>query len=199
MAAETTPVALVFRSDDWIPEMVRFVVEAVPKYPVPETESAVEEAYANCEVEEAKRPVRNQAGVVVEFVLVPKVVSTFQSQGRVRVTEPPSVTSPPPVSPLPAEIVTLFAERRFVSMVVVATTFPVESVPSKELVSEVRYVLPVLVKSVVEAWVKKVEEAMREKGEVLFNQSAVEVAFTTTLLYESVVNGKAEAICEGVA
>src|SRR3989344_5585976 len=155
MAAETTPVALVFRSDDWIPEMVRFVVEAVPKYPVPETESAVEEAYANCDVEEAKRPVRNQAGVVVEFVLVPKVV--------------------------------------------VATTFPVESVPSKELVSEVRYVLPVLVKSVVEAWVKKVEEAMREKGEVLFNQSAVEVAFTTTLLYESVVNGKAEAICEGVA
>src|SRR3989344_3339748 len=139
MAAETTPVALVFRSDDWIPEMVRFVVEAVPKYPVPETESAVEEAYANCDVEEAKRPVRNQAGVVVEFV------------------------------------------------------------PSKELVSEVRYVLPVLVKSVVEAWVKKVEEAMREKGEVLFNQSAVEVAFTTTLLYESVVNGKAEAICEGVA
>ena len=56
-----------------------------------------------------------------------------------------------------------------------------------------------MVKSVVEAWVKKVEEAMREKGEVLFNQSAVEVAFTTTLLYESVVNGKAEAICEGVA
>ena len=125
-----------------------------------------------------------------------------------KVSVPPRETLPPPVRS-PAELMVtdelascafvIVPESRLAPMEVVATTFPVESVPSKELVSEVRYVLPVLVKSVVEAWVKKVEEAMREKGEVLFNQSAVEVAFTTTLLYESVVNGKAEAICEGVA
>ena len=166
MAAETTPVALVFRSDDWIPEMVRFVVEAVPKYPVPETESAVEEAYANCDVEEAKRPVRNQAGVVVEFVLVPKVVSTFQSHGLVSVTVPPSATSPPPVSPLPAEIVTEDAERRFVPIVVVETTFPVLSVARSALVSEVKYVLPETLKREVEACSKSaVEEAKRENAE----------------------------------
>src|SRR3989338_8860526 len=35
--------------------------------------SAVVEAYWNCDVEEAKRPVRNQLGVVVALVLVPKV------------------------------------------------------------------------------------------------------------------------------
>src|SRR3989344_8352307 len=145
MAAETTPVALVFRIDDWIPEMVRFVVEAVLKYPVPETESAVEEAYANCDVDEAKRPVRNHAGVVVAFVLVPKVVRTLQSQGRVSVMVPPRATSPPPARPLPAETVTEDAERRLVPMVVVATTLPVESVPRSDEVSEVKYVLPELV------------------------------------------------------
>src|SRR3989344_3602246 len=175
MAAETTPVALVFRSDDWIPEMVRFVVEAVPNYPVPETESAVEEAYANCDVEEAKSPVRNQAGVVVEFVLVPKVVSTFQSQGRVRVTEPPSATEPPPVRPEPAFTVTdelascafvIVPESRLAPMEVVATTLPVLSVPKSELVSEVRYVLPETLKREVEACSKSaVEEAKRENAE----------------------------------
>ena len=90
-------------------------------------------------------------------------------------------------------------ERRLAPMEVVATTLPVLSVPKSELVSEVKYVLPELVKSVVEAWVKKVELAMSEKGDVALSQSAVEVAFTTTPLYESVVNGKALAICEGVA
>ena len=41
---------------------------------MPETESAVEDAYVNCEVDEAKRPVRNHVGVVVALVEVPKVV-----------------------------------------------------------------------------------------------------------------------------
>ena len=35
-----------------MPETVRLVVLAVPKKPAPETESAVEDAYANCDVEE---------------------------------------------------------------------------------------------------------------------------------------------------
>src|SRR3989344_3690270 len=61
------------------PEMVRLVVDAEPKNPVPETESAVEDAYWSCEVEEAKSPVRNQLGVVVAFVEVPKVGSKLQS------------------------------------------------------------------------------------------------------------------------
>ena len=52
------------------------VVEvAVPKKPVV-AESAVVDAYASCEVEEAKSPVRNHAGVVVAFVEVEKVVSS---------------------------------------------------------------------------------------------------------------------------
>lgn len=46
---DTTPVEEVKRSDDWIPEMVRLVVEAVPKKPVPETVSAVVEAYGKIE------------------------------------------------------------------------------------------------------------------------------------------------------
>ena len=45
--AETTPVALVVRRPEGEPETVRFVVLAVPKYPVPETERAVEEAKGN--------------------------------------------------------------------------------------------------------------------------------------------------------
>jgi len=42
--AETAPVMFVVRIPEGEPETVRFVVEAVAKYPVPETESAVEEA-----------------------------------------------------------------------------------------------------------------------------------------------------------
>ena len=42
--AETTPVALVTMTPLGALEIVRFVVEAVPKYPVPETAMAVDEA-----------------------------------------------------------------------------------------------------------------------------------------------------------
>src|SRR3989344_3600612 len=62
-----------------IPEILRFVVEAVLKYPVPKTESAVVDAYSNTEVEEAKSPhvplLLNQNGVVVDCTVVPKLVS----------------------------------------------------------------------------------------------------------------------------
>ena len=56
-------------------------------------------------------------------------------------------------------------ERRFAPMEEVATTFPVLSVPRSALVSAVRYVFPVFVKRVVEAWVAKVEEAASDQGE----------------------------------
>src|SRR3989344_749316 len=91
-----------------------------------------------------------------------------------RTSVPPRDTEPPPVRS-PAELIVtdelascafvIVPERRLAPMEVVATTLPVLSVPKSELVSEVRYVLPVLVKSVVLACVKKVEEAMRERGE----------------------------------
>ena len=104
--ATTPPVPLVESMEFWIPEIVRLVVLAVPKKPVPEAESPVVEAYASCEVEEAKSPVRNQVGVVVALVEVPKVVSRDQGQGFVRVMEPPRETDPPPVRPEPAVTVT---------------------------------------------------------------------------------------------
>lgn len=47
--AETVPLELVTRIPLGEPEMMRFVVEAVAKYPVPLTVSAVEEAYGNVE------------------------------------------------------------------------------------------------------------------------------------------------------
>jgi len=89
------------------PETVRLVVLAVAKKPVPETVSAVELAYANCEVELAKSPVMYHVGVVVALVLVPKVVRRFQFHGLVRVMVPPRATVPPPVRPEPAVTVTL--------------------------------------------------------------------------------------------
>ena len=160
------------------PEMVRLVVDAEPKNPVPETESAVEDAYWSCEVEEAKSPVRNQLGVVVAFVEVPKVVSKLQSHGRVSVMVPPRATSPPPVRPLPAVTVTEEAERRLVPMVVVETTLPVSSVARSAEVREVRYVVSETVRREVEACSKSaVDEAKREKAEP-FSWSAVVVDWT---------------------
>src|SRR3989338_1235117 len=157
---------------------MRAVVEAVPKYPVPETESAVADAYWSCEVEEAKSPVRNQLGVVVAFVEVPKVVSKLQSHGRVSVMVPPRATSPPPVRPLPAVTVTEEAERRLVPMVVVETTLPVSSVARSAEVREVRYVVSETVRREVEACSKSaVDEAKREKAEP-FSWSAVVVDWT---------------------
>jgi CRISPR/Cas system-associated protein Cas7 (RAMP superfamily) len=51
-------VVVLRREPEVMLEMVRLVVEAVPKKPVPETVSAVEEAYGNCDaatVEDAKK------------------------------------------------------------------------------------------------------------------------------------------------
>ena len=86
---------------------------------------------------------------------------------------PPRDTEPPPErSPVELMVTDEFAscvfvivpERRFAPIVVVETTFPVLSVPRSALVSAVKYVFPVLVKSVVEAFAScvkpvKVEEA----------------------------------------
>ena len=166
VVAATRPVPFVARRPCWMPEMVRLVVEAVLKKPVPETERAVEEAYSICEVEEAKIPVLYHVGVVVAFVVVPKDVAMVQSQGFVRVMVPPKATEPPPVRPLPAETVSappfvrselpmvvvatscpvLLPERSELAgtersedpIVVVAETLPVESVESSAFVSEVR-------------------------------------------------------------
>jgi hypothetical protein len=55
--------------------------------------------------------------------------------------------------------------RRFAPIEVVATTLPEESVPRSAEVRAVKYVVPVLVKRVVEAWVAKVEEAASDQGE----------------------------------
>ena len=56
--AETAPVALVYKVPDGALEIVRFVVLAEPKYPVPETVSAVLLAYGNvlaCDVDVAMK------------------------------------------------------------------------------------------------------------------------------------------------
>ena len=66
------------------------------------------------------------------------------------------------------------------------TTFPTASVVRSDEVMDVRYVLPVLVKSVVLACVKKVEEAMTE---AFFSHRPVVVEFTVTPAYESIVHG----------
>lgn len=44
---ETTPVPFVTRREFWMLETVRLVVEAVPKYPVPDAVNAVDDAYGN--------------------------------------------------------------------------------------------------------------------------------------------------------
>lgn len=64
---------------------------------------------------------------------------------------------------------------------------PVWSVVRRAFVSEVRYVVPVFVKSVVDACVKKVEEAM---SPAFLIQSPVVVELTPTPAYESMVHGQ---------
>jgi hypothetical protein len=79
VAAVTTPLVVVLRIEpDVMLEMVRFDVDAVPKYPVPETESAVDEAYGNCDaaaVLEAKKTPWVSMDEVVAAVLVANEVS----------------------------------------------------------------------------------------------------------------------------
>src|SRR3989344_5571477 len=67
------------------------------------------------------------------------------------------------------------------------TTFPTASVVRSDEVMDVRYVLPVLVKSVVLACVKKGEEAMIE---AFSSHRPVVVELTVALAYESIVHGQ---------
>ena len=149
------------RRDDVMPVSPRVVeVASVEKRLV--ALSALEEAYANCDVEEANTPVRYHVGVVVAFVVVPNEVAIVQSHGRVSVSVPPSATLPPPERPLPA--VTVSAPpllRSELPIVVVETTLPVESTPRSAEASDVSHVAPELVNMVVEAWVKSVVEAAK--------------------------------------
>ena len=80
--AETTPVELVCRIPEGAPATVRFVVEAVVKYPVPDAVSAVVEAKLNVDcpllvslniVVEAESEMRNE--VVLADVSAPQTVS----------------------------------------------------------------------------------------------------------------------------
>lgn len=78
--------------------------------------------------------------------------------------------------------------------VLVPTTRPFASTERMRFCSPVSHVAPELVSWEEEALVAKVEEAMREKGVVAFNQRAVEVAFTATPAYVSGVKAKAVAL-----
>ncbi|MEK7516475.1 MAG: hypothetical protein AAB562_02660 [Patescibacteria group bacterium] len=66
---------------------------------------------------------------------------------------------------------------KLTASVVEPTTLPLASVVRREEVMDVKYVLPVFVNIVVEACVKKVEEAMTE---TFFSHRPVVVAFTET-------------------
>ena len=69
-------------------EMVRLVVEAVPKYPVPETLSAVDDAYGNwlaATVELEKNTPWVQIEVVVAAVVVPKFAAVVNGYAKVPV------------------------------------------------------------------------------------------------------------------
>src|SRR3989338_6483674 len=170
-------------------ETVRLVVLAVAKKPVPETVSAVELAYANCEVSLAKSPVMYHAGVVVALVLVPKVVKRFQFHGLVRVMVPPRATVPPPVRPEPAVTVTLefsscplpMVEEETKLVPSKAMSLPVEKelalVPPEEMPSGV---LSVSVPMFAVCENRFVDDAMVEKRFVV-------VAFENTLLPENVL------------
>lgn len=83
--AERVPMVAVFAFSE--------VEVAVPRYELPETEKAVDDAYGNCDarVEEAKYA-GAVYGVVVAFVVVPKVVRDVQGQ-KVPVTQVGQVTA----------------------------------------------------------------------------------------------------------
>jgi len=71
------PVEVLSKLPEAIPEIVRAVVEAVAKYPIPVTESTLVVAEsvlmpANCEVDEAKMPANAEIGVEVAEVFTPK-------------------------------------------------------------------------------------------------------------------------------
>ena len=82
---------------------------------------------------------------------------------------------PPPVKMPPS--VVLPVPPKLTASVVEPTTLPLASVVRREEVMDVKYVLPVFVNIVVEACVKKVEEAMTE---TFFSHRPVVVAFTET-------------------
>jgi len=137
------------------PKMVRPVLVAPPPMVEEPVKSAlvpkrlvavraVEEAYTNCEVEDANTPVLYHVGVVVALVLVPKFERSDQFHGFVSVIVPPSATDPPPVSPEPAVTVSAPAlVRRVLPMVVVAPSLPLLSVESRAVVVPASQALPV--------------------------------------------------------
>ena len=92
-----------------------------------------------------------------------------------------------PVPPFPTARVPVMSARVEVAPLY---TFPAESTPRPPAERAVSQVEPEFEKAVVEAYVAKVEEAMREKGEVALSQRPVEVAETAIPLYESGVKGK---------
>ena len=90
-----------------------------------DAERLVVDAFASCDVEDAKSPVLYHVGVVVALVEVPKVVRSDQSHERESVTLLPRETDPPPESPLPAVTVTAPPfTRSELPIVEVATTEP---------------------------------------------------------------------------
>ena len=79
-------------------ESAAFLVLA--RYAAPEIESAVLDAYAIWEVEDACRPDLNQSAVVVEWESARKLRSEVYGQEKVlRLSVPPSESEPPPVNP----------------------------------------------------------------------------------------------------
>ena len=73
---------------------MRLLVLAVPKYPVPLTESAVVEAYAICEVDDAWSPAVNQIGVEVELIATPKLVPGVKGKAPALLVIPAQTTAP---------------------------------------------------------------------------------------------------------
>ena len=149
------------------PAELNVEVAVPPKYAVPKLEKRVVEAFKNCW----------------------SAVHMFPcARLSVAVRVPPRVAGVPPIVrvELESERAIVLADRRLVPIVVVETSLPVLSVPKRELVREVKYVLPVLVKLVVLAppFIERrpeviVEEALERKP--LVNVARPEAASVPTL------------------
>ena len=113
-------------------------------------------------------------------------VSSVRITGQVTARLVSALMSRPLTSsvPTPSQVAAPRAERERTNWFeqapepVYSATRPSEPVSARALVMPVKYVLPETVSWVEEAYVAKVEEAMREKGEVALSQRPVEVAFT---------------------
>ena len=138
---------------------------AVSKNAVPETESAVDDAYVSVAFVPysvvAVNAVDDAYGNVDARVEVAKTYPTVGDVDALRTSVPPRDTEPPPVRS-PAELMVtdelascafvIVPESKLAPMEVVATTLPVLSVPRSEEVRLVRYVLPETVNAVLLAY-----------------------------------------------